>query len=354
MRETGAPVPYNAGPRAVGVVVVVVNWNGGRIIDACLQALVQQTVRPERIIVVDNGSQDGSPDRIAARFSDVELIKLGRNTGFAVANNRAAEHIGQAQWLALINPDTVAKPDWLERILAAAAAETDCACFGSRLIADTEGTVLDGVGDVYHTSGLHWREGHLTPGPGRHLAPREIFAPCAAAALYRLDAFREVGGFDESFFCYAEDIDLGFRLRLRGYECLYVPDAVVYHMGSAISGRDSDFTIYHGHRNLVWVYVKNMPWPLFWLYLPQHLAVNVWLIVRFAQIGRGRVILKAKWDALRGLSGLWRKRREIQRCRRVSFWALRRSMAKGLRPLLLRRQERMTVKGDIALRSKSS
>jgi GT2 family glycosyltransferase len=165
-----------------------------------------------------------------------------------------------------------------------------------------------------------------------------VFAPCAAAALYRRDALVKVGGFDESYFAYLEDVDLGFRLRLAGYRCLYVPDAVVRHVGSATTGgQRSDFSVYHGHRNLVWTYFKNMPWPLFWLYLPQHILLNFVSIVYFALRGQGRVILRAKWDALKGLPRILKERRRIQKSRRVSSSELRRVMTKGLLTPYLRR-----------------
>lgn len=324
------------------VAIVVVNWNGGRLIEACLQALVNQTVMPGRIIVVDNNSQDGSPDRIRSQFEEVDVLKLTHNAGFAAANNRAIQYARDAVWIGLVNPDAVPMSDWLERLLNAASDSPGFACFGSRLLSDVEGRILDGVGDAYHVSGAHWRRGHSCAGQGRYVDRQEIFSPCAAAALYRMDALVAVGGFDESFFCYAEDVDLGFRLRLMGHRCLYVPDAQVYHIGSAISGRDSDFTIYHGHRNLVWVYVKDMPWALFLFYLPQHLLLNLWLTIRFICKGRSRTVLRAKRDAIFGLPDVWRRRRVVQRSRQVSIWKLRRAMETGLSPILARRFERRT------------
>ena len=161
-------------------------------------------------------------------------------------------------------------------------------------------------------------------------ADGEIFAPCAAAALYRRSTFLEVGGFDQDYFCYFEDIDLGFRLRLLGYHCRYVPDAVVLHVGSAVTGRRSSFSLYHGHRNLVWTYCKNMPALLFWIYLPQHLLLNLGTVAWFALRGQGIILLRAKWDALRGLPRCWRQRRVIQASRRISSWSLRQMMSHGL------------------------
>jgi GT2 family glycosyltransferase len=169
---------------------------------------------------------------------------------------------------------------------------------------------------------MAWRRDHGVRVEAGHALPDEIFGPCAAAAMYSRAALDEVGGFDERYFCYHEDVDLAFRLRLRGHRCRYVPDAVVDHVGSGITGRRSDFSTYHGHRNLVWTYVKNMPAPLFWLFLPLHLLLNLASIFVFGLRGQGGVILRAKRDALAGLGEAIRQRRAIHAGRRVSLRAL--------------------------------
>jgi GT2 family glycosyltransferase len=178
-------------------------------------------------------------------------------------------------------------------------------------------------------SGLAWRRGHGAPAAGRHLAREEIFSPCAAAALYRRDAFLAAGGFDESFFCYFEDSDLAFRLRLAGHRCLYVPDAVVHHVGSALAGYESDFTVYHSQRNLVWAWAKNMPAGLVWRSLPQHLLLNALAVGWYAARGQRRPVLAAKCDALRGLPRVLRERRAVQRERVVGGSELEPLLARG-------------------------
>jgi len=290
-----------------------------------------QTLRPKQIYVVDNASQDGSCDRISTDFPEVKLIRLEQNIGFSAGNNLAVRRANGCEWIALLNPDAIPADDWLERLVAAAERWPDVVCFASRMVQQRRPEFLDGAGDAYHVSGLAWRRGYDFPAEGAFLGTEEVFSACAAASLYRRDAFEAIGGFDEDFFCYVEDVDLGFRLRLAGYRCLYVPDAIVQHVGSATTGNNSDFSIFHGHRNLVWTYVKNMPGPLFWLYLPQHIAANVYTIIRYALKGEGRwrVILRAKWDAIKGLSGMWKKRKEIQARRVVSAWGMRKMMKKG-------------------------
>ena len=300
--------------------MVIVNWNGEQFIDRCLTALLAQTVTPYEIILVDNASTDGSLE-IARRFPSVRLLAQNSNTGFARGNNLAINAAAAgSEWIALLNPDAFPEPRWLEECLLSAQLNPQFDIFASKLLNAADPTVLDGAGDAYHVSGLVWRTAHGIPASALQGSEYEVFSSCAAAALYRRSALLEVGGFDEDFFCYVEDVDLGFRLRLAGYRCLYVPKSVVHHVGSgATGGKNSDFSVYHGHRNLVWTFVKDMPGLLFWLLLPLHVMVNLASIIWFAFRGQGRVVWRAKRDALLGLPKMWRKRQQIQKSRIASI-----------------------------------
>ena len=298
--------------------VIIVNWNSWDILSCCLEKLQQQTFQNFNVLVIDNASDVPAPSELLSRYRNITLIQNQANLGFAAANNQAIKLLGDTEWVVLLNPDAFAEPDWLELLVDAARKTPDYAMFASRQLQDGNQKVLDGDGDVYHISGLVWRAGHGMPANEAAHEPREIFSPCAAAALYRRDALMSVGGFDEDFFCYVEDVDLGFRLRLMGYRCLLVPSAVVHHIGSATTGgQRSDFSVYHGHRNLMWTYVKNMPGWLFWALLPLHIVMNFATICLFAVLGKGRVIIKAKYDAIKGLPQAWGKRKQIQ-ARRVA------------------------------------
>jgi GT2 family glycosyltransferase len=193
--------------------------------------------------------------------------------------------------------------------------------------------VLDGLGDNFHMSGMAWRLGHGAARADTPVADKEVFAPCAAAALYRRDALVALGGFDEDFFCYFEDVDLAFRLRLAGHKCMLVGNAMVHHVGSATTGdQKSDFAVYYGHRNMVWCYVKNMPLGLFWLLLPLHLMANGATIIRFVLRGQAGTILRAKWDAIKGIPRMWKKRQMIQASRSASTDEIWRVLDKSLLP----------------------
>ena len=180
--------------------MIIVNSNSGRYLARALEALERQTQAPAATYLVDNGSTDGSTDDTEARFPWVEVIRLGRNTGFAAANNVAVRHT-DCEWVALLNPDAFPEPEWLARLTAAATGSPDYTSFSSRLmLADRDG-VLDGEGDAYGVNGFAWRRHHGLRLESPPAAPEEVFSACAAAALYRRDAFLEAGGFDERFFC---------------------------------------------------------------------------------------------------------------------------------------------------------
>lgn len=308
------------------VCVVVVNYNGGAMIERCLDCLAAQSRQSFEVVVVDNGSRDGSlerlrerPERFAkpARF---RLIEAGGNLGFARANNLAIAET-RAAWIATLNPDGFAAPDWLDEMLAGVRRHPEAAAFGATLLDDARPERLDGAGDVYHASGLAWR-GAYGQDAGRLPAEGEVFAPCAAAAFYRRDLVEQLGGFDARYFCYLEDVDLGFRLRLSGARCVQLPKAVVRHVSSGITGRRSAFAVYHGQRNLLWTFVKNMPMPLFALLLPAHVLAHLLLFGLNLPRGTLGPALRGLRDGLRGLPEIWRARRRVQATRRIGWRAL--------------------------------
>ena len=313
------------------VVVVIINWNSGIMLFNCLKHLELQTVQPKQIMVIDNASSDESADCVNA-FKNVTLHRMESNLGFAAANNHALS-VCDAEFVVLLNPDAFPAPTWLEYLLGAANAFPDIAAFGSRQLCNNMPAILDGTGDNYHVSGLVWRDRNGKKQELPDLVSKAIFSPCAAAALYRRQVLLDIGGFDEDYFCYVEDVDLGFRLRLAGYSAMYVPDAVVRHEGSATTGgRRSDFAVYHGRRNLIWTYIKNMPGILFWVFLPVHVLLNIVTIAYFTKCGQGKVILTAMSDALCGVPCMWRKRRSIQLNRNVSYLSILGAMDKRLFP----------------------
>ena len=327
------------------VSVVIVVWNSKKYLSNCLSRLVEQTFKDFEVVLVDNGSSDGALDGLEETYSpiSIKIERLATNRGFAVANNIGAR-LARGRWLAPLNADAFPEPDWLEKLLEAAKNHPGFSCFSSRQIQASNPERLDGTGDGYHVNGVAWRRNIDFPSDQYGLNTEEIFSPCAAAALYLREAFLEIGGFDENFFSYFEDVDLGFRLRLQGYRALYVPTAIVHHVGSATLGINSDFSLYHSHRNLVWTFLKNMPTRLLFKYLPAHVLANLIYMLFYTISGRGKVIWKAKWDAVRNLTSILKKRKEIQRTRTVTDWELLNVMERGwLQPYIRSVCHRRTV-----------
>lgn len=304
--------------------MVIVAFDSGAYLQACVDALAAQRFADFEAVIADNGSTDGSIEALGLPDGRFRVLPMGFNAGFAAANNRVAE-ASRSEFLALLNPDASPDPGWLGALVDAARANPGAASVGSLQLQMADPSRLDGLGDVWHVAGLAWRAGEGlsvagAPGDG------EIFGPCAAAALYRRAAFLAAGGFDERYFCYCEDVDLAFRLRLAGHSSVRAAGAIVRHAGSGISGRASDFTIFHGHRNRVWTFVKNTPGVWFWLFLPYHLAYNALMLASAVRRGRFRPLWRAYRAALLGVGPFWRERR-VRRPRRIGFVALLKVMA---------------------------
>jgi GT2 family glycosyltransferase len=317
------------------VSLVIVSWNSAKYLPRCLDSLSSQTFQNYEVIIVDNGSTDSAITGLEKRYPNLSLRveRLAFNRGFAVANNLGAS-LARGKWLVLLNADAFPEPNWLAELISASELHPEVASFSSRQLQDNNPKILDGAGDAYHISGMAWRIGIGYPAEAYGLHEVEIFSPCAAAAMYLRQAFLEVGGFDEDFFSYFEDVDLGFRLQLHGYRSLYVPEAVVHHVGSGSLGIRSDFALYHTHRNLIWAFARNMPNAMLWRYLPAHLILNFIYVVYYALRGRGKILLRAKWDAVKGLSKALGKR--ARNHQNVDIAHLNRMMEHGLfKPYLL-------------------
>ena len=237
----------------------------------------------------------------------------------------------KAPWIALLNPDAFAKPDWLEQLYKAKDIAPDIAMVGStQYLALAKTPLLDGAGDCYHVSGIAYRAGYnrLTEPPetGR------VFGPCAAAALYHRETFLQLGGFDHRFFCYHEDVDLAFRMQLIGKDCIQCKEAVVHHVSSAISNEVPDFAVYHGTRNRIWTFFKDMPMGALIILLPGHMAANatfiLWSIFRSK---RFRPTIKGMWHGFLGLPHtVLYDRPKVQKTRTVSQIALLKRMTWSL------------------------
>ena len=323
-------------PQVPLVTVAVVAYRSGATLRRCLEGLAAQSYRQFELVLVDNASPDREAQAVADVVPGTRLIENADNLGFAAACNQAAA-AGCGRWLVLLNPDAYPQADWLEQLMAAAERHPGVRSFTSRQVMDDDPAVLDGLGDVMSLPCIPYRGGYLQPDPG-DTPEGLVFSPCGAAMLIDRALFLELGGFDESFFCYCEDVDLGYRLQLAGEPTIVVPAAVVRHVGSASSGgAKSEFALFHGYRNRFWVLVKDTPGLLLPLVLPTHLLAAAYVALRKPNRPYIGVTLRAYRAALAGLGPVLKRRRAVQKGRRRSAVDIARAMTWDPRDLTGRR-----------------
>ena len=295
--------------------VIIVNWNGRELLTECLESLRGQAYKPLDITLVDNGSIDGSVDFVTQTYPEVRTIALQNNTGFSAANNNALKNV-RSEYVALLNNDAVAHPMWLKKLVNALEMHPKAGFAASKMLFYDNPNVIDRAGDAYTRAGTGLLRGR---GVSADKCNRQkwIFGACAGAALYRTEMLRDIGFFDEDFFLLYEDVDLSFRAQLKGYKCLYVPEAVVYHKASSSIVYDSPISVYYSHRNLEWVYIKNMPGPLIVKTIFPHVIYDIAAFFYFLICGRGKDFIRAKKDAVKGLKKTLEKRQQIQANRKV-------------------------------------
>ncbi len=240
-----------------GSSVVIPNWNGRRWLPRCLDGVARQELAPDEVIVVDNGSADGSLEYLRDEHPDVRVIALGTNTGFAHAANRGLQ-AARGEMVALVNTDVVLAPDWLRRIAAALREHPAAASVACKMLSLERPEMVYDAGDILRRDGACEQRGRFGPDDGRWDTSEEIFGACAGAALYRRDAVLTLGGFDERYFAYLEDVDLALRLRLAGWRCRYEP-AVALHAGEGSSHQLPGAHHYLVARNSLLLITKAFP-----------------------------------------------------------------------------------------------
>lgn len=317
--------------------VIVLNWNGREHLAECLDSIREQTVNDVELLVVDNGSTDGSAAFIEQRYGEtVTLIRSPENLGFAAGNNLAIAR-ARGRFVALLNNDAVAAPDWLE--LAGAALDRDeragmCAV---KILNHRHRRIIDNTGHLIYRDGLNRGRGRLEEDRGQYDHETEALFPSGCAAVYRKAMLDEIGGFDEDFFAYGDDTDIGLKARLAGWTCPFLPGAVVYHKYSGSTGHYSPFKAFHVERNRIWIAVKYFPLTTL-LANPFYAGVRYALQAWGALSGRGAagrfveqqspwqlllILLRANAAALAGLPRMLGRRREMKRLTRVSAAEIR-------------------------------
>lgn len=305
------------------VLIVIVSFNSGTSLMRCVEAARRQTFEQREIVVVDNASSNSQTlamlDTLDAS-TDVTVCRMSTNLGYGGAINAAVSEFTNSTYIACLNADAFPEPSWLSHLVAMAESDATIASVAPLMRMANDPSMLDGAGDCISISGYAWRLGH-----GKSLArwrakTQPVFSACAGACLYRRTAFNEVDGFDESFFMYVEDVDLGFRLRLAGYTCWLCCEAEVLHVGSESTGARSDFTVFYGHRNTELMLLKCLPLALFIPVGVVHGMIMLALCLPMVMRGQLGVYGRAKWAALKHGGRAISARKTVKR--RVSTIAL--------------------------------
>jgi GT2 family glycosyltransferase len=315
--------------------VVIVNWNRKELLRACLRSLQQQTVSFETI-VVDNGSADGSADMAETEFG-ARVIRNRENRGFCAANNQGIAESG-GDFIALLNNDAEAEPAWLAELHRACASAPDVGMAASKVLVWEDPRRIDKVGHLIFPDGQNKGRGTGEWDKGQYDREEEVLWPDGCAAMYRKAMLDRIGGFDEDFFAYADDAELGLRARIAGWRCIYTPRAVVRHHRGSTLGKDSVRRLELIERNRVLLAYKLFPWSLLWLNKPYFLlriAAGMVLAGRGAgdtvhftgwrgKLAIAAALFRADLQALRMIPRMLRKRKQVDAIRKLSPREVRR------------------------------
>jgi GT2 family glycosyltransferase len=298
--------------------VAIATFDAQGLLAGVLDSLERQTIADRlHVVVVDDGSSDDTVAWMREHRPGVELIAHQRNLGVTRSLNECLG-LARGEFVALLNNDVELEPDCLELLVEELRVYPQAAASTPKLLDFHQRDHLDGAGDLYTQWGTATRRGHGELDRGQYDRPEAIFGVCAAVAVYRRSAVQLVGGLDEDFFAYLEDVDWSMRALLAGYECRYQPAAVAYHMGSATLGKGpSDFNLYHVWRNGLWIIVKDLPLGVMIRKAPQLLLGQVWQLSIALRNRRLTTWLRAYRDAIAGIPRMRVRRGEIQARRAV-------------------------------------
>ncbi len=324
------------------VAVIVVNWNRRELLRACLDSLAKQRDVSFEVVLVDNGSSDGSVEMARRDFCEngrlrIRFIENRENRGFCAANNQGFAAT-DAEFIALLNNDAEASENWLTSLRSAFEGRSDVGMAASKILVYEDPGRIDKAGHVIFLDGQNRGRGSGEKDCGQYDRVEEVLWPDGCAAMYRRTMLDQVGGFDEDFFAYADDADLGLRGRIAGWKCLYIPAAVVRHHRGSSLGLLSSKRLELIERNRVLFAVKLFPWSLLWLnwaFYFARLCAGIWAAARnrgeaarfpgaTGKLTIALAMLKGDWQAVKLLPGTFKKRREIEKFRRLSPREVRR------------------------------
>ena len=306
------------------ITIIIPNFSGKRFLEICLDSIILQNFHDFSVVVVDNGSVDGSVEFIKDHYPDVQVIEFKENKGFAAAINEGIKKANN-KYICLLNNDIELDPDFLKEMVTVLEREKEIGYCAAKMYDYYDRNILDGAGDGVFKAGAGYRLGTLENDIGIYDYQRKVFGACAGAAVYRGSFFEKVGYFDEDFFAYLEDVDINFRANLFSVTCLYVPNAKVFHIGSATTGSTfNNFTVRFTTKNIFNVVVKNYPTSIFLRSL--HMIFLYHAFWFFFVLKRKQLFayICGLEGALYDFPKMWRKRKEVLLGKKISnkiFWS---------------------------------
>ena len=313
--------------------VIIPNWNGKHFLTECIDSLKEQTFRDFETILIDNGSTDGSAEFAEERYGKfISIIRNKKNLGFTGGNNVGIK-AARGEYIVLLNNDTWAEPTWLEELAQATSLGHPVGMWASKIYSYYRRDRIEAVGELIYWDGLSRSKGQYEIERGQYDDVEEIFFPPGCGGMYRKTVFEEIGVFDEEFFAYADDAEIGIRARLAGWKGVYVPKAVIYHKNSGTGGQYSPFKAFYVERNRFWITIKYFPLPL--LVLSPFFTFYRFIFQAYGALthhgAAGQftknsspwrliwILMTAYGSGLHGLPNMWRKRRISKALRRISY-----------------------------------
>jgi len=313
--------------------VIIPNWNGKQFLAECIDSLKEQTFHDFEIILVDNGSTDGSAEFAVERYGEfVRIIRNKKNLGFTGGNNVGIQ-AARGEYIVLLNNDTWAAPTWLEELVKTTYLDRPIGMWASKVYSYYKRNQIEAVGELIYWDGLSRSRGQYEQEQGQYEEMGEIFFPPGCGGMYRKVVFEEIGLFDEDFFAYGDDAEIGIRARLAGWKCVYVPKAVLYHKNSGSTGQYSPFKAFYVERNRFWITLKYFPSPL--LFLSIFFTFYRFVLQAYGALthqgAAGKftkiysplklivILLKAYALGIFCLPHMWEKRKRLKVLKRVSY-----------------------------------
>jgi len=313
--------------------VIIPNWNGKQFLAECIDSLREQTFCDFETILVDNGSTDGSAKFAEERYGEfIRIIRNKKNLGFTGGNNVGIQ-AARGKYIVLLNNDTWAPPNWIDELVKVTHLGPPIGMWASKVYSYYKRNQIEAVGELIYWDGLSRSRGQYEQERGQYEEIEEIFFPPGCGGMYRKVVFEEIGLFDEDFFAYADDAEIGIRARLAGWKCVYVPKAVLYHKNSGSTGQYSPFKAFYVERNRFWITLKYFPLPLLFLSIfftfyrfafqaygaLAHRGAAGQFTKNYSPLRLIGILFKAYGSGFRYLPRMWKKRKMLRPLRKVSY-----------------------------------